>query len=146
MSLTVAKALRMDSQGNIFPSDYDQPISLTTVAAYDLGRNWEVSGRFQYTSGQPFTPLYGVYVPNDQYFTAMRGELNSDRYPYYLRFDARIQKVWNRPRIDWLFYLDVYNLTSRRNPFIATYNYDYSELVEIAAIPIIQTLGFEAKY
>ena len=146
VSVTLAKALRMDAEGNIFPSDYDQPISFTAVGAYDLGANWEISGRFQYTSGQPFTPLYGVYVPNEQYFTATRGELNSSRYPYYLRLDARVQKVWERPRTDWMLYLDVYNLTSRRNPFIATYNYDYSELVDLAAIPIIPTLGLEAKY
>ena len=40
-----------------------------------------------------------------------------------------------------MLYLDVYNATSRANPFIATYNYDYSELVEIASLPIIPTLG-----
>ena len=144
--MTLAKALRMDSDGNIFPSDYDQPISFTAVGAYDLGANWEISGRFQYTSGQPFTPLYGVYVPNEQYFTATRGELNSARYPYYLRLDARVQKVWERPRTNWMLYLDVYNVTSRKNPFIATYNYDYSELIDLASIPIIPTLGLEAKY
>jgi hypothetical protein len=146
ISMTISKALRMDEDGNIFPSDYDQPISFTAVAAYDLGANWEVSSRFQYTSGQPFTPLYGVYIPNEQYFTAMRGEINSDRYPYYLRLDARVQKIWERPKTNWMLYLDVYNLTSRRNPFIATYNYDYSELFALATIPIIPTLGLEVKY
>ena len=32
-----------------------------------------------------------------------------------------------------MLYLDVYNATNRANPFIATYNYDYSELIEVEA-------------
>ena len=122
------------------------PISFTAVGAYELGKDWEVSARVQTTSGQPFTPFYGVYVPREQYFTATRGDLNSERYPAFFRLDVRAQKVWSRKWVDWMLYLDVYNATSRANPFIATYNYDYSELVEIASLPIIPTLGLEATY
>lgn len=146
VSMTLSKALRMDEYGNIFPSDYDQPISFTAVGAYDLGKDWEISGKVQATSGQPYTPLYGVYVPTDEYFTAIRGDLNSARYPYYFRVDTRVQKVWNRNWMDWTLYLDVYNATSRRNPFVATYNYDYSRLVDIISLPIIPTLGLEVNY
>ena len=146
VSLTLAKSMRLDEAGRLFPSDYDQPIGVTVVGAYDLGFGWEASARVQYTSGQPFTPLYGVYVPNDEYFTSTRGDLNSDRYPYFFRIDTRVQKELVRKWVDWTFYLDVFNLTSRQNPFIATYTYDYSELVDIASLPIIPTIGFEATY
>jgi hypothetical protein len=146
LSLTAARALRVDEEGRSFPGDYDQPISVTAVGAYDLGKEWELSGRVQYTSGQPFTPLYGVYVPSDTFFTPIRGELNSDRYPYYFRVDARVQKKWSRSYTDWTLYLDVYNLTSRRNAFIAFYNYDYTELLERAGIPIVPTFGLEVEY
>lgn len=146
VSLTLAKSMRLDDSGRLFPSDYDQPLSMTVVGAYDFGFGWEASGRVQYTSGQPFTPLYGVYVPNQEYFTSTRGDLNSDRYPYFFRIDTRVQKELTRKWVDWMFYIDVFNLTSRRNPFIATYNYDYSELVDIASLPIIPTIGLEASY
>ncbi len=146
ISMTVSKSLRLDDSGRLFPSDYDMPLSFTAVGAYDLGKDWELSARFQTTSGQPYTPFYGVYVPKDQYFTATRGDLNSERYPAFLRLDVRAQKVWSRKWVDWMLYLDVYNATSRANPFIATYNYDYSELIEIASLPIIPTLGLEANY
>lgn len=146
VSVTLSKALRRDASGNLFPSDYDMPIAFTAVGAYDLGKNWEVSGRVQTTSGQPFTPFYGVYVPKEQYFTATRGDLNSDRYPAFFRMDLRVQKVWSKKWVDWMLYMDVYNATNRANPFIAAYNYDYSELVDIASLPIIPTLGLEATY
>ena len=146
ISVTLSKSLRLDDAGRLFPSDYDMPISLTAVGAYDLGKSWELSARLQTTSGQPYTPFYGVYVPRDQYFTATRGDLNSERYPAFLRLDLRAQKVWSRKWVDWMLYMDVYNATARSNPFIATYNYDYSELIEIASLPIIPTIGLEATY
>ena len=146
ISVTLSKAMRLDENGRLFPSDYDMPIAFTAVGAYDLGKDWEVSARVQTTSGQPYTPFYGVYVPRQQYFTATRGDLNSERYPAFFRLDVRAQKVWSRKWVDWMLYVDVYNATSRANPFIATYNYDYSELVEIASLPIIPTLGLEATY
>lgn len=146
VSMTLAKAWRLDDEGNVFPSDYDQPISFNAVGNMELGKRWEMSGRVQYTSGQPFTPLSGVYVPDDSYFTAMRGALNSDRYPDYFRLDLRVQKELTTRHLEWMIYLDVYNVTARQNPFIATYNYDYTELLDIASIPIIPTLGIEATY
>ena len=70
---------------------------------------------------------------------------SSDR-PAFFRMDLRVQKIWPRKWVDWMLYLAVYNATNRANPFIATYNYDYSELIDIASLPIIPTLGIEAKY
>ena len=99
-----------------------------------------MSSRVQFTSGQPFTPLYGVYIPNDQSFAAIRGDLNADRYDPFFRWDLRLEKTYHRRLVDWLVYLDVYNVTSRSNPFIATYNYDYSDLYDLAGIPIIPHL------
>ena len=39
VSLTTSKAWRLDDSGRRFPSDYDQPLSLTVVGAYDLPKN-----------------------------------------------------------------------------------------------------------
>jgi hypothetical protein len=146
VSFTYARAWRIDDSGRRFPGDYDQPLSLSVVGAYDLPRNWEISGRMSATSGQPFTPIFGVYVPQDQYFAELRGELNSDRYPAYFRLDVRAQKTWQRRHTDWTAYLDVYNTTWRQNPILATYNYDYSELQTLAHLPLLPTLGIEVSY
>lgn len=146
VSMTIGRAWRIDEQGRRFPGDYDQPFSITAVAAYDLPHGFEISGRVQATSGQPFTPIYGVYVPQDQYFSELRGEINSARYPAYFRLDVRAQKVWQTQRADYKLYLDIYNTTWRRNPVLAVYNYDYSGLITLAHLPILPTLGVEASF
>lgn len=146
VSFTAGRAIRVDKGLGTFNGDYDQPLSLTVLGAYELPREIELSGRMQFTSGQPHTPLYGVYVPDDTWFTEYRGEINSERYPYFFRLDLRAQKTWEGRRADWVFYLDVYNTTWRKNAFLATYTYDYSELVPLAHLPLLPTLGVEAHF
>ena len=126
--MTLAKAWRLDDEGNVFPSDYDQPISFNAVGNMELGKRWEMSGRIQYTSGQPFTPLSGVYVPDDTYFTAMRGCPKLRSLSRLFSPDLWVQKDATTRYLEWMVYLTSITVTARRNPFIATYNYDYTEL------------------
>ena len=169
MTMTLGRALRIDREsGERFSSDYDQPFSLGAVAAYELGKKkcfsmnlrglifkreksqdpcrWEASGRAQFTSGQPFTPIYGVYDPFYEFFHPLRGVTNSERYPNYFRLDLRIERTRAARRVDWVTYLDVYNATWRKNPIMAIYNYEYSELTTLAHIPILPTLGVKAQF
>ncbi len=146
VSITLGRAIRVDKGLGTFSGDYDQPLSFQVLGAYDLSDKWEISSRAQFTSGQPHTPLYGVYVPEDAFYTEYRGEINSDRYPAYFRWDLRIQRTWQARRVDWVWFLDVYNVTWRKNAFAAAYDFDYSELVPIAHLPLLPTLGIEAKF
>ena len=147
VAFTVGRAVRVDDKGlGAFPGDYDQPVSLTLLGAIDLPREWSASARMQFTSGQPYTPLYGVYVPQYAWFTDYRGEINSERYPVYFRIDAGLQKTWSTRRVDWAAKLDVYNVTWRKNAFLAVYDYDYSELVPLAHLPLLPTFGVEARF
>ena len=146
VAFTIGRAIRIDEDLGAFSGDYDQPVALTVLGALDMQREWSASARMQFTSGQPYTPLYGVYVPQDAWFTEYRGEINSERYPVYFRIDAGLQKTWSTRRVDWVGRLDVYNLTWRKNAFIAVYDYDYSEMVPMAHLPILPTLGVEARF
>lgn len=146
VAFTVGRAIRVDDELGAFAGDYDQPLSLTVLGAVDLRRSWSASARMQATSGQPHTPLYGVYVPDSAWFTDYRGEINSERYPAYFRIDVGLEKTWTTRRIDWVGKLDVYNVTWRKNAFLALYDYDYSELVPLAHLPILPTLGVEARF
>ncbi len=146
VSFTLGRAVRGDAELGRFPGDYDQPVSLTVLGAWKASRKMEFSGRVQVTSGQPYTPLYGVYLPQWAWFTEYRGEINAERYPAFFRIDLRAQKTWETRAIDWVAYLDLYNATNRKNPFIATYNYDYSEFFTIAYLPILPTVGVEARF
>lgn len=146
-ALTIGKSLRIDPRTDErWPGDYDEPFALTLLGAWNAPRKWEISGRLRLTSGQPFTPLLGVYEPSYDQYVAYQGELNSDRYPFFRQLDVRAEKTWEKRRADWSLYLDIYNVTWAKNPIAATYDYDYSELVPVVYIPLIPSLGLEVKF
>ena len=64
------------------PYDFDQTHILVAVASYRLPFNMELGGRFQYVTGNPYTPYAGgVYdIDQDSYF-GYPGEYNAARLP-----------------------------------------------------------------
>lgn len=145
IGLTASKALRVED-GRTFPGDYDQPLAGVVVAGYRAPKEWRFSGRFRATSGQPYTPMLGVYRPDNGDWAGMRGEVNSARFPIFHQLDLRIDKTWVRPRARWTTYLDIANVTSARNPIFATYTPNYTEFVPLLTLPILPTLGLEITY
>ena len=128
------------------PGDADQPVSFTVLGAYQAPRRWQLSARFRLTSGQPYTPVSGVYDPTLYLWRSYQGIPNSARFPLFHQLDLRAEKTWERRKVDWSVYLDVFNATAARNPYAATYTYDYSEFVALLSIPLLPTLGATARF
>ncbi len=146
-ALTVGRSVRIDPEtGDSWPGDYDQPVSLTLLGSWEPSERWQLSARFRITSGQPFTPLEGVYLPYEDTYIAYEGELNADRYPIFRQLDLRVERTRQRRRVDLTTYLDLYNATWARNPLAASYNYDYTELVPVIYIPLIPSFGLSVRF
>ncbi|MCB9678647.1 MAG: TonB-dependent receptor [Alphaproteobacteria bacterium] len=141
--VTVGRALRIDDDGT-FPSRYDTPFSFVLVAARDLPLDIGLSGRLRLTSGQPYTPQAGVFVGD--YYEPLPLERNSARYPFFKQLDVRIDKTFTGRRARWTVYLDVYNALNSHNPFLVSYDYDFSELRTDYYIPILPALGLQVEY
>ena len=125
--------------------DYDQTHILTLVGSYKLPRNWEVSGRFRFVSGNPRTPVVGsVYDAGRDVYHPVYGEVNSDRNGSFNQLDLRIDKKWIYDRWMLNFYVDLQNVYDRANPEGLTYNYDYSERISISALPLFPFAGLRA--
>ena len=146
-ALTLARSLREDPDYGLIPSDYDAPVTLTLVGAYDLPKNWGLSGRVQITSGYPFTPEAQVLEPNRGFFSVGLPQApNSERFPVYRRVDVRVDKTWTSNRARWTLFLDIQNLLNSRNPLLATYTPLYDDLLTQVYIPTIPNLGLEVKF
>jgi hypothetical protein len=146
VALTLSRSIRFDDDGVPYPGDYDQPFSLTVIAAKEVPKGWRFSGRFRLTSGHPVTPLYGAYEVESDWWEGYQGELNSERFPLFRQLDLRIDKTWTAKRARWTLYGDVYNVTNTRNFLLATYTPNFAELVPIIWIPIIPTFGLEVSF
>jgi outer membrane receptor protein involved in Fe transport len=100
------------------PRSWDQKNALTLGLNLNLPRRWTVSLVGTYHSGWPTTPVTGEVVVNEDGMEEVEpiiGTRNSARYPAYARLDLRVGKLYPTLRGGWTLYLEVINLTNRKN-------------------------------
>ncbi|MCK6518330.1 hypothetical protein L6R46_25135, partial [Myxococcota bacterium] len=144
VSYTLSKSERRDypdSEWVLF--DFDQTHILTVVGGYKLPYGIEASGRFQYVTGNPYTPYAGgVYDIDQNFYTAFSsGDTNSERLPSFVALDLRIDKAWTFKQWRMNTYVDFLNAYRGVNPEFVQYNYDYTESAYIRGLPFIPSPG-----
>lgn len=149
ISYTFSRSFRRDyPDTDWYPFEFDQPHILTALGGYELPRGWEVSGKVQYTSGNPTTPYaLGVYdVDQDVYQGFQTGATNSERLPAFFAVSARVDKLFTFKTWQLDVYVDLLNVVRGVNPEFELYNYDYTEKTYLRGLPFIPSPGFEAKF
>src|SRR3569623_1122889 len=127
--------------------DFDQTHILTVRCSYALPLNWQVGGRFRYTSGDPETPVNGAVFNSgtDQYDPTF-GPINSARQPAFHQLDLRVDKRWILKR--WILnaYLDIQNVYNRANQERTGYDFDYRQSIARNGLPILPIIGLRADF
>lgn len=128
------------------PSFTEQPHSLVGVGTLKLPEIWEgfsIGARVRYTSGNPYTPVIGgVYdADRDAYRRLPAPDSRSQRLPDFFQLDLRADKEWDFGTSRLSVYLDVQNVTNRKNAEGVIYNFDYSESDYLPGLPIFPSVG-----
>lgn len=127
--------------------DYDQTHVLTALASYDLGKGFDIGIRARYTSGYPRTPVIGSYFDARRAtYEPVLGSKNSTRIPDFVQVDVRASKRFKLQTSSLEIYLDVQNVSNRKNPEEIAYNADYTEQRYIEGLPILPVLGAKWEY
>jgi TonB family protein len=156
LSKAERKAVPQEDRGGTVPSEaddwrpfeFDQTHILVAVAGLDLPHDWGVSGRFRYTTGNPYTPYAGaIYdVDQDNYFPFQSGDVLSERLASFTSLDLRVDKRFTFKRW-WLeTYVDMLNVVRGENPEALHYNYDYTQSAPIRGLPFIVSPGIRAEF
>jgi hypothetical protein len=120
--------------------DYDQTHVLGILASYELGRGFEVGARFRYSTGMPRTPAVDSYRAG-LFYEPILGAQNSIRIPAFYQFDLRLEKGFVVLRKKLSVYLDVQNVTNRKNPEEIIYSQDYHQRSTISGLPTLAVAG-----
>ncbi len=148
------------ASGNVYKYApvYDRRHNVNLVSTYTFGkkRNLDVSIRWNYGSGFPFTPTAGFYPQVDfgnnfnyDYTTSnanlgyVPGEYNSRRLPNYHRMDISIK--WNyafSERVKLEINLGATNVYNRENIFY----YDRIKNARVNQLPILPNLNLSLKF
>ena len=138
--------------GLAFPPKYDRRHDLSFVVSYRAGK-WRLGSNLVYATGQAFTPAAARYtlrepatgVVDDYVLPARR---NSARLLPYHRLDASASRGFGLWGLDVEFYLQIFNLYSRRNEWFVQFdtNNPETEPEVFKQLPIVPTLGFNFSF
>ncbi|APR79515.1 TonB family protein / TonB-dependent receptor [Minicystis rosea] len=124
--------------------DNDQTHVLTVVASYEPGLGFEFGARFRYASGFPRTAVLGAFYDSrrdiyEPYFD--KTNPNQVRIPAFVQLDVRAAKRFDFGRVKAEIYLDVQNVTNKKNAEDLIYSYDYKKQSTITGLPILPVFG-----
>lgn len=147
LAYTISKSMRTYPPKSEQIFQYDQTHNLTLIAEREMGRNWKFSGRFRYTTGNPYTPVVGsTYDVDNDVYTPISGTPYSSRLEPFYQLDARFDKKWVMN--SWILtgYLDVQNVTNHKNPQQINYSYNYRDKAVVTGLPILPTIGIKGEF
>ncbi|MGP1515285.1 MAG: TonB-dependent receptor [Bacteroidales bacterium] len=137
---------------------YDRRHNINILTSYQIGidRSWEISARWNYGSGFPFTATAGFgevlslsdgigadYVSSAGNLTTIYGELNAKRLPSYHRLDISVKKRFSMFKHSTLeIEASVTNVYNRNNMFY----YDRISAERINQLPIMPSLGTTLRF
>jgi len=126
--------------------DYDQTHILTALAEYAF-RRWSFGARFRWATGFPRTPVVGSYFDaRDARYDPLFGAQNAIRIDDFVQLDVRAEYafVWSRAALR--LYVDVQNVTYRRNAEEVVYSADWSQRGAITGLPTLAVAGARVTF
>jgi outer membrane receptor protein involved in Fe transport len=129
---------------------FDQPHNLVALGTLDLPEVWDgfaAGFRLRYTTGNPYRRVIGAVQDSDggQFHPILEASAGA-RVPDFFQLDLRVDKRWTHRTWILTAYLEVQNVTNRKNPEDVTYNYDFSERGWVTGLPLFPSFGIRAEY
>jgi hypothetical protein len=117
------------------PFDLDQRHNLNLAGSFLL-EHWRLGARIQLVSGNPYSPdeLLGDVVVQHPWAGTL---------PVFFQLDVRADRRWHRAWGDINFYLDIQNVTNRRNVEGRTFDNIAGMDVDTPGLTIVPFLGVE---
>lgn len=147
-SVAYSRAMFAGLDGIRRPSNYDLPWVVNFAALQHLGRGYEISSRFGYATGRPFTPfdLPDSFAQNRPIYDLTK--MNSPRAPYFARLDAQLNKDFLMRGLHMELYMGVNNILNRANylsyVWLPDMKYVYADInpvYELYQMPIFPNFG-----
>jgi vitamin B12 transporter len=104
------------------PSAFDITHTVTGSITATPGADWSVGTTARYGSGAPRTAVIGGRQTSDGTTAPVYGAIMGERLPSYARLDARVMRYIRAPGYLLSTFVEVLNVTDRRN--VSTYAYD----------------------
>jgi hypothetical protein len=139
LSLTYSKTNFTPLDGIERPGSYDQNWIFNLSGGYKIDKSWEVSTRFRFASGRPYTP----YLSNG---TQEVSEYNSRRLKSIHSLDLRVDKRWFFSNWTLITYFDIQNIYNQKNASGIRWDSKEMKVDETSSIGVLPSIGVSAEF
>lgn len=121
------------------PGTYDQTWIFNLGGGYVLNEKWEVSGKFRFASGAPYTPYNSDGTQSPQLYNSRRLKSNHS-------LDVRVDRRWHFASWTMITYLDIQNVYN--NPYNQRPRWDEREwrTDEGESIGLLPSIGISVEF
>ncbi len=125
---------------------FDAPHTGTLIVGYQPSQSWELSSRFSYSRGRPFTPpLEPASTQQNRYIYDL-ARVNAERAPDYHRLDMRFDRRFTLGRTYTTLWFEVQNVYDRENIFLYTWNAKLRALDTVPQITFLPVMGVNIEF
>jgi hypothetical protein len=132
----------------VYPGQYDQRIILNIAGGYQFNENWEISSKFRYYTGVPYTPVYrpSDNLQNPGSIQNLPNEYLSARLDPEGIWDFRVDRYFNFSSWRLVVFLDVQNILNVKYQTRPTYDFWNDDVKTQNEIGILPTIGISAEF
>lgn len=138
-SFTYAKTDFTSLDGIKRDGAYDQNWIINLSGGYKISKHWEVSAKFRFASGRPYTP----FQTNG---TQLVADYNSRRLKSAHSLDLRVDRRWNFQGWSLITYLDIQNIYNQKNLSGIRWDRQKNQVDESSSIGILPSIGISAEF
>jgi hypothetical protein len=129
------------------PTDGDQRVAGGVVASWDPDEAWNVSVRWRYGSGLPYTPVVGsIYDGTDDSWIPVPGEVNGARLPSYQKLDVHVGRTWTFRSWSLLLAAELGYVPAGSAQLYPTWSHDWSEQGWVVGPTLLPLLSGRARF
>ncbi len=148
VSLTYGKSEYVAGNGKTYPGQFDQRFIFNLSGGYIFNSKWEISAKFRYFTGVPFTPVYhpSENPINPGSIQNLPEEYLSDRLNPGHHFDIRVDRYFNFKNWTLIAFIDIQNIYNYQIPQRPRYDFWEDEIIKSDAIAILPSIGISAEF
>jgi len=121
------------------PSRFDQRWILNLGGGYIFNEKWEISTRFRFATGRPYTPYEADYSRSIENYNSSR--LRSNHF-----LDLRLDRRWILKNLALITYIDIQNIYNRPQYGVPVFNEFKGEIEQTQSIGILPSVGISAEF
>ena len=145
-NIAFSRARHAGIDGVLRPGSFDSPVVANADFGIELNPRWQVSTRFSYLSGRPYTPFDEALSEAQRRGIYDLAEVNALRAPDYARLDIRVERRFVVGGEPLVIFGGVQNVTNRQNVAQYTWNRRRSEVSVQEQIGIFPILGLDWRF